>query len=598
MMIKRKIDQLLAQSNGMQLVWLMAVSALCLGVALAMAYFVYDDAEVRWQTVVAIFLDPGCFGGVTGHHDLFRLVIALLSIFLFSALLVSVFSNLFENIREAAQNGERRYRLSGHVLVFGSGRRLSSIVRAINESGRTAVVMASAKPDLDLGGTPGCIFYRGRRDVEADVLSARPERAQAIYIIGEEDEPSHDDRSLACLDILGRATARADHDIHCYLTLRDYTSTEVFQYLKTRPEGRLLLVDTVNEHEYTAEQLLVGAANTFTPVLRSGDTRRAHFVIIGTGPVAQAVAYTAAHICHYPGYLERGLRTRITFIAPGMERWRDHLMASRPALFSLCHTRFVRADGTAEDSVPQGGDFIDVEWQFVDGEATSPVARAVMESQADSATRIVVCHSDASLAVSDTLHLPRKVYGIAPVAVYMPDGSNILDRAAATGMYGHIELFGQVGEAQSDPLFSRRSSCGQRVNFVYHRAYASHRLPTPEAAWFTISEADKYSSIFCANAMPLRRQCFDMEGDRRPIYEAEHRRWMMSELIMGFAPAPQTDKRRFLHADIVPFDDLTPEEQEKDKILIDAMDYVIGEGYENSVKNKDSRTNIGTRSLC
>ena len=68
MTIKRKIDQLLAKSNGMQLVWLMGVSALCLGVALIMAYFVYDDAEVKWQTVVAIFLDPGCFGGVTGHH--------------------------------------------------------------------------------------------------------------------------------------------------------------------------------------------------------------------------------------------------------------------------------------------------------------------------------------------------------------------------------------------------------------------------------------------------------------------------------------------------------------------------------------------------
>ena len=68
MTIKRKIDQLLAKSNGMQLVWLMGVSALCLGVALIMAYFVYDDAEVKWQTVVAIFLDPGCFGGVTGHR--------------------------------------------------------------------------------------------------------------------------------------------------------------------------------------------------------------------------------------------------------------------------------------------------------------------------------------------------------------------------------------------------------------------------------------------------------------------------------------------------------------------------------------------------
>ena len=51
---------------------------------------------------------------------------------------------------------------------------------------------------------------------------------------------------------------------------------------------------------------------------------------------------------------------------------------------------------------------------------------------------------------------------------------------------------------------------------------------------------------------------------------------MMSELIMGFAPGAKTDKKRFIHADIVPFDDLTKEEQDKDQILIDAMDYILG----------------------
>lgn len=575
MTIKRKIDQLLAKSNGMQLVWLMGVSALCLGVALIMAYFVYDDAEVKWQTVVAIFLDPGCFGGVTGHHDFFRLIIALLSIFLFSALLVSVFSNLFENIREAAQNGERRYKLRNHVLVFGADRRVEAIVRAINEQGDTAVVMATEKPELSDDLT--FIFYKGRRDAEADVLSARPDHAKAIYIIGEENESDHDNRSLQCLDILTEASQQANHDIRCFLTLRDYASTEVFQYLKTKPMGRLLLVDTINDYEYMAEQLLVDTHRAFTPVIRQGDSSKAHFIIIGTGPMAQAVAYTAAHICHYANYTERGTRTRITFIAKDMEQWRDHLMASRPALFALSHTTFVSNDGTVTDSLPQGDDFMDVEWQFVDADEHAPLARHIMEEQTDKATRIIVCHDDADRAVNAVLHLPRKVYPLAKVAVSMTHENKLIDRANATGMFGHIEIFGQTDGPIDDPLFARRSLRGQRVNYIYHCAYAEKKLPSAEEAWFTISEADKYSSIFCANAMPLRRQCFDLNGDRRPIYEAEHRRWMMSELIMGFAPAPQTDKKRFLHADIVPFDELTKEEQDKDKILIDAIDYIIGE---------------------
>ena len=123
MNIKRKIDTLLAKSNGMQLVWLLGVSAICLIIAFFIAYIVFDDGKLVWQNVVAVFLDPGCFGG-PGDHDIFRLIIALLSVFLFSALLVSVFTNLFDNIRDAAQSGERRYKLSGHVLILGAGKRL------------------------------------------------------------------------------------------------------------------------------------------------------------------------------------------------------------------------------------------------------------------------------------------------------------------------------------------------------------------------------------------------------------------------------------------------------------------------------------------
>lgn len=63
-------------------------------------------------------------------------------------------------------------------------------------------------------------------------------------------------------------------------------------------------------------------------------------------------------------------------------------------------------------------------------------------------------------------------------------------------------------------------------------------------------------------------------SDRRQIYEVEHRRWLISELIMGFAPGPVTDKEKFIHADIVAFDALPLAEQEKDKIIIDNIDEI------------------------
>ena len=44
---------------------------------------------------------------------------------------------------------------------------------------------------------------------------------------------------------------------------------------------------------------------------------------------------------------------------------------------------------------------------------------------------------------------------------------------------------------------------------------------------------------------------------------------------MGFRPAATTNKKVFEHADLVPFEELSAEEQGKDAILIDAMPYIL-----------------------
>ena len=570
MNIKRKIDTLLAKSNGMQLVWLLGVSAICLIIAFFIAYFVFDDGKLVWQNVVAVFLDPGCFGG-PGDHDIFRLIIALLSVFLFSALLVSVFTNLFDNIRDAAQSGERRYKLSGHVLILGAGKRLAGILAALNNSGKTAVVMSKEKPDVELP----FIFYKGQRDSYKDLMTLCADMADMIYIIGEDDEAEHDDKSLVAWNYLTQICANATKNILCFLTLDSFNATEVFQYSKIKPKSNLLLVDTVNEYEYMAEQLLINENASFLPVIKSGSNKQANIIIVGTGPLAQAIAYTAAHLCHYHNFTEKGIKTRITFIGGDMQRWKRHLETSRPTLFKMSKSCFLSSEGAKCDFLPEGDDFLDIEWQFVESEANGYVARKYMEEVAGETTRVIICEKSATQAQTIALHLPKLVYKTCKIAVYMPQNSSVLDRANVTGMYGTIIQFGQIDEAASDPLFLLRSQRGKRVNFIYHKKYSDMPCGSADEAWHKISEADKYSSIYCGNAMVLRKLCYDFSGDKTPIYEAEHRRWLMSELLMGFEPGEKTDKKRFIHADIVPYDKLTETEQIKDADLIDQIDYIL-----------------------
>lgn len=578
MNFKRRFDKLLAEGQGRQLLWLLAIALVCLALALLVVRYVFHDGSLVWQDIVAMFLDAGSFGGA-GAHDGFRLVLALLSTFLFSALLVSMFTNVFENICERVRNGDRRYRLSGHVLILGSGSQLAGMVRQLNHNGKTVVVMSGSKPSID----GDFIYYRGAIDDEDDLRSARPHKAEAVYIIGDDGDAGHDARGLCCLDLLKELCREAPHHIHCYLSVRDHLTTEVLQYLKQKPEEGPLLVDVVNDNEYQAEQLLVDTP--FLPILRQGDSRQLQLFILGTGAVAQAVAYTAAHVCHYPSFSEQGRRTVITFVGEHMAQWRNDLIAARPALFALSHHTLIHSDGRRETSEPVPlphladgmSDFLDVEWQFVEGTESAPHVRQLMEAACtDScATRIAVCHTDPGMAAKAALHLPKNLYIHARIAVYADGSARLLQRAARSGAFGQLTLFGPASDTCGDPLYLRRFARGQRVNHIYCRQYKGKGAQDPEAEWYKISEADKYSSIYCANAMYLRQQCYAGADDPAAVYEAEHRRWMMSELLMGFSPGPSTDKPRFVHADIVPFSMLPPGEQEKDKLLIDNMNYIL-----------------------
>lgn len=584
MKLKRKFDKMMSEGEGKQLLWLLVIVVVCFLGSLLIANFILDDGSLSWQDVVALFLDAGCFGGA-GAHDWFRLCLAMLSTFLFSALLVSMFTNVFENIAERVREGERRYHVTGHVLILGAGHQLQGLIDALSGSGKTVLVMSEAHPEIK----GDYIYYKGSRDSEHDLASARPHKAAAFYIIGNDDEPDHDARSLCCLELLEGLCAKAEQRIHAYVTVKEHVTSEVMQCNKQKPNDRRLMVEVINDHEYQAEQLLVNT--TFLPVIRRGDTRQVQFFLIGTHGVAQAVAETLAHVCHYPSYQERGVRTVITFIGEDAPGLLDALKAARPALFAMSHHRLLLADGRTTDYLPQPwphlteaqSDCLDIEWHFVEGGATTPMVRELMSEACTEgyATRVIVCEEEAQRAVEAVLHLPRPVYDEATIAVYMSEKTDLLQWANATGRYGQITLFGPSSETNGDPLYLQRSARGQRVNYIYARRYADDltKVGSAEAEWYKISEADKYSSIYCANAMCLRRECYGTPtGDEVrdvAIYEAEHRRWMMSELLMGFTPGKQTDKGRFVHAAILPFDLLSPEEQFKDKLLIDHMDYII-----------------------
>jgi hypothetical protein len=172
------------------------------------------------------------------------------------------------------------------------------------------------------------------------------------------------------------------------------------------------------------------------------------------------------------------------------------------------------------------------------------------------------------------VHLPRAVYDNADIAVYWREANDdIIKRINESGMYGYVRIMGDIDEMK-EFVHSKRVERGQRANYVRERNENPDTRDTEEKMWYRLSEADKTSAIYCANALPLRKRCFEITDDDALLRDAEHRRWMMSMLLMGYRSGP-TDERTFTRHDIIPFDRLPEEQKSKDSYILENAEYIM-----------------------
>ena len=575
MEIKWKIDKLLSKGKGRQLLWVIILSVLIVVIAAIISKYVFADGVLSWKDLVSSFINNG-YNIEPGEHYLFRMVFAFLSAFVFSALLISTLTNIIDNITTSVSDGTRRYKLSNHILILGNGNDFARIISELQKKNKQIVVLSEVKPDLS--DADDVIYYHGRYYDEKELISAHPETADYIFILGDIDNDIHDIRSIQALKGIIKLTGNIRHDIHCVVSVNQQFSSEVFRYSRFKECGMSshLLLDIVNEYEYYAEQLLV--ETDFLPIIKKEDDNAAHVVIIGSNPIAEAVAYEAAHICHYPDFAENKNRTIITLLDSGVKSSYNRMLSAHPQLFEMSHYRYIHDNGEEYIHTPNTSyDFLDIEWHFVEAESNSAMAKAYLlaiANQNDCKSCIAVCNIADNVGIENVLHLPKEVYSKSTIAVYSNIGVDFLSMAEKTGQYHRVKIFGPANPLTNDPLFEHRFERGKRVNHFYEEWYGEKGQLSIDESWYKKSEADKSSSIFCAISLPLRKKCFSMD-DKYALSEAEHRRWVMSALILGYKPGPETKKENFVHKDIVPFDALTKEEQQKDELFIRHIDDIL-----------------------
>lgn len=331
-----------------------------------------------------------------------------------------------------------------------------------------------------------------------------------------------------------------------------------------------------------------------------------HLVVVGFDSYAQSVAITAARIAHYPNYAgksSRPLRTRITIIGSGVLTAKDPFIARHQTLFENSFYRTVDVPGRKSQlhhPLYEGKreDFVDVEWEFVEGEPDNPVIRdkiSLWTEDAGRQTTIVISGPDDASNVDKAISLPGAVSERdIPVWVRMHR-----DMISATLLqspkYKNLIPFGMDTEGYDTGTPLLRMA--RLLHYFYRCCYGEVGVPSTfprdevEKEWRTAGPLKmRLSNVYNVMMMAGKMHSLGHDPEDLSTYYAmtrdeieslsrtEHNRWSVERLLSGVRPCTDEERKtirenirlkrefkaRDIHYDLCAYDELGVDETGKD----------------------------------
>lgn len=609
-----------------------------------------DEPLIR---ALELILDPGSFNG--SDENSFSLVVQLLvtltgAVF-FTAMLITVLGNIVGNRIENYKKGRVRYRFDNHVLVLGANSMLVNMLREFIQTGvhqnRKIVVLTTQDTeklhDKVLSDIPemedilDVTWLNGSRIIEQTLRNVQADDAYSIYILGEDDEIDHDSINLECWRRVKTVCKDVSRPVQCYLVVDRVSTYHVLQFGKKEKDTWLYL-NIINSLENWAQRVLVSREYEadcsvepeqcrFPAIDRDGimadSDKTVRFVICGMTQMSYAMASTVAHIAHFPNFRNGQNRTKICFIAPDIREEMNFFLGHYDNLFRLSNADYIHWDQNGEPVIERlrtplakYGDFLDIEWVFVDGSVESDNIRSLLHEWACNDKEylsMALCENESDANVAASLYLPEAIYANkVPVFVYQPLSGEVLKYAHKTPRYSNVYPFGMKDECY-DPLFRKRIVKAKRINYLYQlqdNGISYEKMAESEVLevyWNTRSEyLFKLSNLYASNSIPIKLRSIGIDPDKVDcktvlspsdisiLSEVEHNRWNMERLLLGTQPLyvskrkaindmlkdsdPEVVnqgkainkhlKNNFYHKDIAPYDELLPSSKQYDTAIV------------------------------
>lgn len=611
---------------------------------------------IIWDTIES-YLNPSnhMVDGISFSHRLYFLIVSVTGVLLLNGLLLPTLISFLDNRRERWEKGDIHYNkknLGIYSIVIGGNEMVPNLVAQLLKEQILDYVLIMTNRDVpslrkkllsSLGEVDEerVVLYYGERTSKDDLKSLEVQYAKDIYVIGEQldiDQSGshHDVKNMDCVQKMAKLLEEfgCSEKKPCRVMFEYQSTFSVFQFADVcKSISDVLDFKPFNYYETWAQKVfacekldLENITTTYLPLegekpIKADSNDCVHLIIVGMSRMGIALAVEAAHLAHYPNFITKGKRTRITFIDSDAQREMNFFLGHYKELFSLSRWRYLEfkqdytfydgecnvdtiywIDSRLQDKMSPyrddegytlGEDIVDIEWQFIKGDLEMPSVQRYIREEAtktDSRLNIAVCVPKDNASLAASLYLPDEVYqkgnSVIQVLVYQPYGNAMMnsfdkkkDEMKSFKLFSKLRAFGMMDSCyelsfqqkldEISDLIGRQYKTVSKTMRSSLREKVDSKWSKPENVGKTLA-ANQWSNLYNGQHMwtKLRSVGFvcgnDLDKDTIDILsKVEHVRWNVEQLLFGFAPLNASEQIEIVkkHGDKEP--DVKLDDEEK-----------------------------------
>ena len=629
--LQRLIDNAISQTVFKQLSFLVIATGMAFGTLLLLIWLKHSSLKLNLLDWIYTYINPGSFFSSEGKEPSDRawaIITGIIGMIFLNGLLISVISNIMERRVDKVKNGKAYYYFSNHIVIIGYDRMCNGLIRRFAKDKRYRDSEIILQTTQEVPKVRHELFSRleskiekrvtiisGSRTSVEDLERLQIDRCMEVFILGENDEYDNDSLDVECLKKIHTILSEKSDGriIRCNVLFECQSTFAVFQRQDIdRLKDRIDFIP-FNYYEMWAQKVFVDGTYEnyengelridYTPLDREGihaeSDKKVHLVVIGMSGMGVALGIQAAHMCHFPNFVTKGVKTRITFIDENADVEMNYMRGRYRHLFDevdvyyrevnrsdMMNGNMMKHEAVKISPHAAKKTFTDIEFEFIRARSEYPAIQDYLSGLSCNGNirlTIAVCYTFPPKAIAAGLYLPDEVYdNEIPVLVRQEIPYFTLDMLTKEGKYKNVKPFGMLENCYD--LGKADDRIPMMVNYVYSKGIPEN-FPDDEIVmmWRGLQTALKWSNRYNADSIKFKMRSFShLVSDERLTNEqielmakVEHNRWNMEKLLMGYRATTPLEKEEiaknpskkkefknnhFAHNDIRAYDDLQADE--------------------------------------